>query len=73
MVCSSQGSHSHLFPGDGLSFSLGERRNVAGTGRDAVEGQSEGGCSVHVRVHNRDAARDRDLRGLDWKASCRQR
>src|SRR5579863_5561045 len=70
MVCSSQGSHSHLFPGDGLSLSFGERCDVAGTGRDAVEGQSEGGRSVYVRLHYRDTACNSNLCCVDRKAGC---
>lgn len=67
-----KGPHSSLFPSDRLSFSLSERRDVAGTGRDAIEGQFENRCPVHVRVHYRDAARHNDHCGLDWKTSRRE-
>jgi len=36
-----RGPRSSLFPNDRLSFSLGQRCDVAAAGRDAIEGQPE--------------------------------
>ncbi len=73
IVLTPQGPCSSFLPGERFSFSFSQRRDVAATGRDAVEGQPQSRCSVHVRVHHRDAGGDCAHGGLDWKAGCGQR
>src|SRR6267378_5508145 len=73
IVLTPQGPCSCLFPGDRLSFSLCQRCDVAAAWRDAIEGQPEGSCAVHVRVHHRDAACDSAHCGLDWKTGGGER